>query len=278
MAEPGVTRLLPGPVEDVPLKGLYLGEALHERRAPGRTLIYGNFVTSLDGRISVGADGGGPVKGVPTELANRRDWRLYQELAVQADVIVTTGRYVRDRAKGEAGPILAIEDDPAMSDLVGWRERNGLASLPAIAVVSRSLDFDEGEAATIAGDVIAIGSAAVTPGRVAQLEDRGISTVLGRSAGGVSGTEIAKGLADLGHHTAFSAAGPRLAHLLMDAQVLDVLYVTYVMTLLGGRSYLTLNEGDLFENPPTFEMRSLYLDPAREDDAAQLFAAFELQR
>ncbi len=161
MPEPGVTRLLPGPVEDVPLNGLYLGEALHKRRAPGRTLIYSNFVTSLDGRISVGSDDGGRIKGVPTELANARDWRLYQELAIQADVIITTGRYVRDRAKGEAGPILTIEDDPTLRDLIGWRDRNALVPLPAIAVVSRSLDFDEEEAATIAGAVVAIGSAAV---------------------------------------------------------------------------------------------------------------------
>ncbi len=64
----------------------------------------------------------------------------------------------------------------------------------------------------------------------------------------------------------------------MKAEVLDVLYVTYVMKLLGGHSYVALNEGDLFETPPTLEMQSLYLDSGGEDDAAQLFAAFEFQR
>ena len=53
-----------------------------------------------------------------------------------------------------------------------------------------------------------------------------------------------------------------------------MLYVTYVMKLLGGTSYFTLNEGTLFNTPRAMELRSLYLDRGQISGAAQMFAAF----
>ncbi len=278
MRESRVTRLLPAPAEDLPLAGLYLDERLHERSADGRALIYTNFVASLDGRISVGNDAGAPAHGVPTDLANPRDWRLYQELAIQADAVITSGRYVREWAKGVEGPILTIDDDPALSDLRGWREHNGLTRTPATVVVSRLLDFDIDAARRIGGEVVAIGSASTDEARVSELDDRGIRTIVGASPDGVTGAEIAAGLDEFGYRTAYSAAGPRLAHLLIRDRVLDRLYVTYVMKLLGGITYDTLNEGSLFDTPRTMEIRSLYVDRGNGPNAAQLFAAFDAAR
>ncbi len=212
---------------------------------------------------------------MPDSLANPRDWRLYQELAIQADVIITSGRYVRGRVAGTEGPIFTYADDPAMADLVGWREQRGLSDRPAVAVVSRSLEFDERAAADIAGDVVAVGAAGVSPERVERLEEMGIRTVLGESPDGVSGAEIAAGLGELGYHTAFSAAGPMLLHLFLESGVLDLLYVTQVLKLLGGRSYVTIDEGALLTPPATMDVRALYADFTGTGDAAQLFAAFE---
>jgi hypothetical protein len=33
---------------------------------------------------------------IPKNLTNARDWRLYQQLAAQADLIIIGGRYVCD--------------------------------------------------------------------------------------------------------------------------------------------------------------------------------------
>lgn len=278
MSEQGVTRLLPGPIEDLPLAGLYLGEHITQRSVPGRTLIYTNFVASLDGRISVGGDAGAPAHGVPEQLANPRDWRLYQELAIQADAVITSGRYVREWARGVEGSIFTIDDDAALSDLRGWREQNDLTRSPATVVVSRLLRFDIDAAQSIGGDVVAFGSSSTDDARVEELAQHGIRTILGESPDGVTGDEIAVGLADLGYGTAFSAAGPRLAHLLMRDRVLNLLYITYVMKLLGGTTYDTLNEGALFKTPRSMELRSLYLDRGDAEPGTQLFAAFEAAR
>jgi len=52
-----VTRLFPVPGSEQPLQGLYLDHHLHTRGSSGRPFIFSNFITSLDGRIAIAADG-----------------------------------------------------------------------------------------------------------------------------------------------------------------------------------------------------------------------------
>ena len=136
-----ITRLFPLPSQDLPLKGLYLCHNLREnKRESGDSFVYSNFVTSLDGRIAVPH----PTKAgmvVPDQITNPRDWRLFQELAVQADIIITSGRYLRDYAEGRAQEILRVYDDPLFADLKDWRTERGLSPQPDLAVISGSLDF-----------------------------------------------------------------------------------------------------------------------------------------
>ncbi len=271
MSEPIVTRLFPDFQSDLPLPGLYWREDLRAFATHERAFIYTNFVSSIDGRISVSDDD--VARGVPSALANHNDWRLYQELAAQADVVITSGRYVREKAAGIAGPMLTFAADETMRDIVEWRIELAGTPLPDVAVVSRALDFDVEAAKTIGGRVVALGSGACTEDRVHELEDAGVTVVLGRSTLGLTGMEIARGLFEAGYRTAFSAAGPGVAHTLIEDGVLDRLYVTQVFEVLGGRNYVTLNEGTLLDTPMSMKLDSLHLD-AGKDGAAQLFAAF----
>lgn len=268
-----LVRLFPDPQVEVPLEGAFLAERLDLRSTPGRTFLYTNFVTSLDGRIAVGAEGKSPA-GVPGALANERDWRLYQELAHQADVIVTSGRYLREYAEGRARGLLTPE---WADELAAWRSHHGLPVKPALAVVSRKLDFDPAPAAELAGAVIGIGSASADPARVEALGAAGVSLILGASGDGVTGREIAEGLYRLGHRSGYSAAGPRIAHLLLADGVLDRLYVTSVARVMAGRSYVTLAEGPLLEAAPSAVPEAIYLDPAGAGGATQTFVVYRME-
>ena len=127
--------------EATPLAGLYLShDVRRQAAAAARPFVYANFVTALDGRIAIPDEKQGGLK-VPGSVANDRDWRLFQELAVQADVIITTGRYLRDYGAGKAQEIFRVHDDPAFADLAEWRRARGMSPQPDLAVVSRSLDF-----------------------------------------------------------------------------------------------------------------------------------------
>ena len=75
---------------EFPLKKLYLNHNLRQFAGQERPFIYANFVQSLDGRIAIAHPTRKGLK-VPENVANDRDWRLFQELAAQADLIISSG-------------------------------------------------------------------------------------------------------------------------------------------------------------------------------------------
>ena len=123
-----VLRLLPGPTEEVPLRGLYLAQDLRSEVRDDRACCFSNFVVSLDGRISLSSTLEGSPSGVPRSLSSAGDWRLFQELVAQSDAVLVSGRYVREVASGHAQPLMQL-DRPGMEDLAAWRGRLGAGVL-----------------------------------------------------------------------------------------------------------------------------------------------------
>lgn len=267
-----VTRLVPQPAATVPLRGLYLEHDLRRlAEAAGRPYVVANFVTSLDGRIAVArTDGTGLT--VPSNIANDRDWRLFQELAVQADLIISSGRYLRDYAAGRAQEILRVYDDPQFKDLRIWRADRGLPAQPALAIISGSLDFPI--PAVLADgdrDVVIFTTEESDPARICELE-RQTGRVIIAGAQQVTGRGLVDAIASLGYRTVYSAAGPQVLHMLLADQVLDRLYLTQVGRLLGGASFSSIVEGGLLESPVDMRLHSLTYDAA---GVGQLFMCYE---
>jgi riboflavin biosynthesis pyrimidine reductase len=270
-----VTQLYPLPAQEMPLHGLYLGHDVRRLAAEmGRPLVYANFVTSLDGRIAVpGPTGSGLV--VPKQVANSRDWRLFQELAVQADVVISSGRYLRDYASGHAQEILRVYDDPQFADLAQWRVQHGLSPQPDIAVISASLDFPIPEALLAGGRrVVIFTTEQADRQRVRELEAHaGQVVTAGETA--VSGDRLVQAMAGLGYRAIYSASGPKVLHLLLAAGVLDRLYLTLANRLLGGDPFSSIVEGPLLEKAVDMRLRSAYYDDAGLDGLGQLFVCYD---
>jgi riboflavin biosynthesis pyrimidine reductase len=270
-----IWQLYPTPAREVKLNGLYLGHDLRQYAADlGRAFVYTNYVTSLDGRIAIPRPEG---KGmmVPSATANDRDWRMFQELAVQADVIITSGRYLRDYAEGKAQEVLRVYDDPRFEDLGRWRADHDLSPYPDLAVVSGSLDFPVPEFLT-RGDrhVVIVTHGAADPERRRDLEAQaGQVVVAGETA--VSGKQVVAGLSQLGYKTIYMATGPRVHHLLLADDALDRLYTTFAHRLLGGQPFSSLVEGPLLDPAIGLRLNALYFDPHALDGLGQLFIAYE---
>ncbi len=236
--------------------------------------VYANFVTSLDGRIAIPH----PTKSgmiVPEQIANPRDWRLFQELAIQADVLITSGRYLRDYADGRAQEILRVYDDPQFADLKEWRVEQGLNPLPDLAVISGSLNFPIPPVLT-QGDraVLIITTRNANAERVQHLRAQ-TGTIILAGDNGVDGRLMVDQLSDLGYRTIYSAAGPRILHLLLSAGTVKRLYLTLTNRILGGTPFSSIVEGDLFSPPIDFSMNSLYYDADSLDGLGQLFISYQ---
>lgn len=261
-------------IEQYPLKNLYLDHKLRQFASQERPFIYANFVVSLDGRIAI-PHPTKPGMKVPKNVANDRDWRLFQELAAQADLIISSGRYLRDWADGRAQEILRV-DDPDFADLRDWREAQGLKPQPDIAIISGSLNFPIPEVLTANGrKVIIFTTANPDPARVAEIEAQaGDLHVVGKTS--VSGEQMAAKMAELGYQTVYSAAGPKILHLLLTGGVLNRLYLTQVGRLLGGSPFSSILEGDLLETAVDAQLHTLYHDPQALEGLGQLLLAYDI--
>jgi riboflavin biosynthesis pyrimidine reductase len=269
-----ITQLYPLPSQERPLQGTYLAHQLRAYgQASGKAFVYANFITSLDGRIAI-PHPSRPGLTVPRNTANQRDWRLFQELAVQADLIISSGRYLRDWADGRAQEILRV-DDPDFADLEAWRLAQGLSPQPDIAVISASLSFPIPDVLTASGrKVVVFTTAHPDPERVKDIE-RKAGRVIVAGEDSVAGDQMVGHLADLGYRTIYSAAGPKVLHLLLAGGVLDRLYLTYANRLLGGASFATIVEGDLFAPAVDMRLVSVYFDPQALGGLGQLFVAYQ---
>jgi riboflavin biosynthesis pyrimidine reductase len=269
-----ITQLYPLPAQERALKGTHLAHQLRDTsQASGKAFVYANFVTSLDGRIAV-PHPSQPGLTVPQTTANQRDWRLFQELAVQSDLIISSGRYLRDWAAGRAQEILRV-DDPDFADLKEWRLAQGLPPQPDIAIISGSLRFPIPDVLTAHGrKVVVFTTAHPDPERVREIE-RKAGRVIVAGEDSVAGDRMVGHLADLGYRTIYSAAGPKVLHLLLAGGVLDRLYLTYANRLLGGQSFATIVDGDLFAPAVDMHLVSVYFDAQAFNGLGQLFVTYQ---
>jgi riboflavin biosynthesis pyrimidine reductase len=267
-----VLRLYPAPQQQMALQGLYLGLNLHRQAADGEVLIYSNFISSLDGRISVHEAKSGEYI-VPGSIANKRDWRLYQELAAQSDVMLISARYFRQLAKGKAQDLLPMGASPEYADLLEWRQEQGLKMQPDVVVLSKSLDIPVQAVEKVQDrSVMVLTSQQADRKKLELLQSYGLKVCMaGKKT--VEGLALKQLLIEQGYRSAYMIAGPQVHRTLLADHVLDQMFLSTHCSLLGGSVFHTILEGDI-ENTAQLELRSFYLDQCAS--STQFFANYAL--
>jgi len=221
------------------------------------TWVRANFVASVDGAAQ-GAEGrsGG--------LSSEADQRLFALLRSLADVILVGGQTARAEAYQ---PVLPSEVD---TDL---RAQLGLTPTPAIAVVSRAMDFDPtllagGEAPTLV---------LTTPDAAEEHADLlREATVIDASRPGdpvhVDAGRIVDQLAAHGFQRILCEGGPSIHYGLVVTGRLDELCLTISPQLAGGDPLRILTAGPGFTPPVPLELRHLLTD------GGDLFARYTVAR
>ncbi|MHB1608192.1 dihydrofolate reductase family protein [Acidiferrobacter thiooxydans] len=267
-----ILTLYPGAPQRRELAGLYLDDVPAD---VGHPFIYANFLASLDGRIAL-RDGNGH-KGVPATIANDLDWRLYTELLVQADAVLTTGPQARAIATG-AFKDMMITAHERYPDLRDYRRARGLSAHPVCVVVtSRPHDLAGGALKSAhPGTIVAI-----TPTKardeVRAARAAGLQVIVVDEALTVTGKDLWRVLDERGLRRVYMTGGPRLFHSLLVDRVVDRLYLTTACRLLGGEEDMeTLVRGSVLPLPVEARLRRLALDAVGPPQ--QLFASYELAR
>lgn len=176
-----------------------------------------NMVSSVDGVIAV--------DGVSGPLGGEGDLAGFRALRAAADVILVGAGTARAE---QYGPPKVREGARAARVARGQSER------PAVAVVSRSLDFDGAER-LLEGDahVLVVTSGTADRGRRDGLAARGVAVVeAGEADVDLAGALDALAARGLGR--VLCEGGPRLTHDLLVAGLVDELFVTVAPTVVGG--------------------------------------------
>lgn len=269
-----IMQLYPQPARERSLKGTYLAHNVRQFASGNRAFVYTNFITSLDGRIAIHNENTQEMQ-IPELIANDRDWWLFQELASQADIIISSGRYLKDWAQGNAQEILQV-DDPRFAELRNWRRSQGLSPQADFAIVSSSLNFPIPDILTACGrKVVVFTTADPKPERVKAIEKKGVQVIVAGNRKSVNGATMVNNLTELGYRTIFSSAGPKVLHLLLTSHILDRLYITHTSRILGGNPYASIVEGERLNPTVDFNLSSIYLDPSGPGGLSQLFMTYD---
>lgn len=268
-----VMQCVPAPCQSRPLPGLYLEHRLHLLGSSQKPLVYGNFLTSLDGRVALGSEESD--SWIPNGLGTPEDWYLLQELEAQADCIIVHGAYLRALEAGRLGNILQVGTTAETQSLQTWRAQNGLDPQPDIVIVSASLDFPVPPSVHLHQQrvMIATGSHAL-PDRVRALRESGFDVWTAGSERWVEGGALVQQLARHGYRSIYLLAGPRILAAMARDNVLSRLYLTLSHCLVGGDAFHTLFNGQDLPELLRFELKSLHYQESTVDKPGQFYTCF----
>jgi len=231
-----VTRIIPKNGNEK-LEGFYLAPPLLSEISEklGRSILLINFVTDINGVIATKNDKGYFVP--PRQITNPYDWRLFQELAAQADALITSGKYLTGFAKGRTTQnfLTQFESSGKFSQLGNWRLKKGYGKIsPDIVVPSRSLNITIPDVLVKSkrkiliytmGSMISSPEAKFLRGSGANLEIIEAGTTDGT---GVDGKAMTSNLESKGYRVIKIITGPSVLQILLDANVIDRIYITQV--------------------------------------------------
>ncbi|VAW76088.1 2,5-diamino-6-ribosylamino-pyrimidinone 5-phosphate reductase homolog [hydrothermal vent metagenome] len=271
-----IIELYPNSGRIHPLKNLYLNQLANlPKKLAGQPFIYSNFIASLDGRIALPGSGRKTLQ-VPSAIANARDWRLFQELAAQADLLITTARFFRQADSQEAQAGLPVGRSSDFADLRDWRVKQGLKPQPDIAIFSASLDIPPASLNHYSDrQLYLITGKDADKERLEQLSTHcDIKVIYSGDGEQVNAGNLRAQLGTLGYQRVYAIAGPAVLHALATANALDRLYHTTAHCLLGGTEFDTFVRGKQLLPALQLPLRALYLDRSSPSGCGQTLAVY----
>jgi riboflavin biosynthesis pyrimidine reductase len=267
-------RLYPQPGENCAITGLYLAHQVHKLGTTESPFVYANFLSSLDGRIAL-EDVSQSITYIPKHLMTASDFRLFMELHVQADCLITHGGYMRALSEGRLGNILQIRD----KDLVEWRRNKGLNAQPAVIIASASLDFAMHNSLQEHGQTVYIATGKnADRDRISYWQDLGYPILIAGEDRMVHGAPLIHELRGLGYQSIYLIAGPQMLDTMIREKQLSRLYLTITHQLIGGKDFCTLLTGLMLGSEGNLTLNSMYYDQNSPPGSGQFFMRFSLER
>lgn len=230
------------PLDDTALTALYR----HRLSDDGGPWLRTNFVTTLDGSVQ-GSDHRSGTINTPS------DHHVFALQRAHADAIIAGAETVRTEG------YRAVTLEPWQQQL---RAAEGLSPLPALVIISGSLDIDPAVATAgegSGGPVMIISPEGQRPADLAPLLEAGVEIV----QAGTTQVDLAAAIQELarrGYRRLLCEGGAHLHHGLLAADLVDQMCLTTAPVVVGGDGLRT-TAGPLFGDSLTFDLDfSLFAD------------------
>jgi riboflavin biosynthesis pyrimidine reductase len=193
--------------------------------------------------------------------------------------MVTHGGYLRALAARKFEDILQVGVAEQALDLGRWRAAHGLARQPAIAIVSRTLDFPIPASLERHEQPVHIVTADGAPAeRVAFWRDHGYEVVFAGPGASVEGAPMIRTLGARGYARVYLLAGPQMLETVLRDGSLSRLYLTLTHQVIGGERFQTLTAGPRLGSAGRLRLHTLYYDAAAPKGTGQWFGSFDVRR
>lgn len=262
-----VERMLPPGSGSVHLEGLYLAQNLRSLAEKlGKPMVIANYVTDIKDVIAA-KDANGEFQ-VAREIKNPYDWRLFQELTAQADILITGGDYLerfKKQGEGAQNVLTQFETGGSYESLGNWRIEHGYEKRsPDLAIPSRGLSFEIPPLVAHSTRRILLFTTkeASESENARRLKEQGAQIVVaGEHA--VEGRAMIEALSGLGYKVIKMTTGPRVLALLLDSEMLDRLYITQVQREIAysdpSQVLTVLGEGKKIQDLEGFTLTQEYV-------------------
>ena len=250
---------------------LYLNPLLSKVYKQNRPLYYANFLTSFDGRIAT-YDKKNSCLLTPQSIKSSVDFSLFCQLHAQSDCLVTNTQYIKGLNKGYYGNILTVNNDT----LKRWRNKNGIKK-QEIIILSNSLDFPINNKILDLKDRITILTTSKNNKKINNFKKKGFKLTKFRGKN-ISANQLNKYILKNNFEAVYFIAGPTIVEQMINSNLLDKLYSSTSISMMGTQKYDTIIRGNFLKNPIDIELIEMYIYTEHVKKRQTLFQVFNTKR
>lgn len=250
---------------------LYLNPLLSKAYKQYRPLYYANFLTSFDGRIAT-YDKKNSCLLTPQSIKSSVDFSLFCQLHAQSDCLVTNTQYIKGLNKGYYGNILTVNNDT----LKRWRNKNGIKKQDII-ILSNSLDFPINNKILDLKDRITILTTSKNKKKINNFKKNGFKLTKFRGKN-ISANQLNKYILKNNFKAVYFIAGPTIVEQMINSNLLDKLYSSTSISMMGTQKYDTIIRGNFLKNPIDIELIEMYIYTEHVKRRQTLFQVFNTKR
>ena len=250
---------------------LYLNPLLSKAYKQYRPLYYANFLTSFDGRIAT-YDKKNSCLLTPQSIKSSVDFSLFCQLHAQSDCLVTNTQYIKGLNKGYYGNILTVNNDT----LKRWRNKNGIKK-QEIIILSNSLDFPINNKILDLKDRITILTTSKNNKKINNFKKNGFKLTKFRGKN-ISANQLNKYILKNNFKAVYFIAGPTIVEQMINSNLLDKLYSSTSISMMGTQKYDTIIRGNFLKNPIDIELIEMYIYTEHVKRRQTLFQVFNTKR